>query len=101
MTAQASCDNEPTNVAVNPLPFNEVSTSPDQNIKNIHQDDDGFESLNGNVSSDNDRGLARATIEKPKHKKNMLAANSEEHMFQQILSQSKFSGLICISCFIM
>lgn len=92
VTAQASCDNEPTNVAVNPLPFNEVSTSPDQNIKNIHQDDDGFESLNGNVSSDNDRGLARATIEKPKHKKNMLAANSEEHMFQQILSQSKFSA---------
>ena len=29
------------------------------NLDVVHQDDDGFESLNGNVSSDNDRGNAR------------------------------------------
>ncbi|XP_015117165.1 putative homeodomain transcription factor isoform X2 [Diachasma alloeum] len=30
-----------------------------ENVDTIHQDDDGFESLNGNVSSDNDRATVR------------------------------------------
>ncbi|XP_076626108.1 putative homeodomain transcription factor [Colletes latitarsis] len=104
VTVQASCDNELINAPVsNPLPINEASTShtqSNQNIKNVHQDDDGFESLNGNVSSDNDKGIARATIEKFKQKKDVLHKNNEEHNLrienstsQQILLQSKFSAL--------
>ncbi|XP_024224594.1 putative homeodomain transcription factor isoform X2 [Bombus impatiens] len=104
LTAQASCDNEPMNVAVNhPLPINEASAShtqsnevPDPNIKNIHQDDDGFESLNGNVSSDNDKSAARVP-EKFKHKRELLKNNEERILWledstsQQVL-QSKFSA---------
>ncbi|XP_076231356.1 putative homeodomain transcription factor isoform X2 [Calliopsis andreniformis] len=99
VTAQTPCDNEPINVAVNnPLPINEASAShtqsngPDQNVKNVHQDDDGFESLNGNVSSDNDRGITGARVEKPKHKKNTLRKTNEEQTLQQILLQPKFSA---------
>ncbi|XP_033360977.1 putative homeodomain transcription factor isoform X2 [Bombus vosnesenskii] len=104
LTAQASCDNEPMNVAVNhPLPINEASAShtqsnevPDPNIKNIHQDDDGFESLNGNVSSDNDKSAARVP-EKFKHRRELLKNNEERILWledstsQQVL-QSKFSA---------
>ncbi|XP_043587620.1 protein phtf [Bombus pyrosoma] len=104
LTAQASCDNEPMNAAVNhPLPINEASAShtqsnevPDPNIKNIHQDDDGFESLNGNVSSDNDKSAARVP-EKFKHKRELLKNNEERILWledstsQQVL-QSKFSA---------
>ncbi|XP_068984724.1 protein phtf [Bombus flavifrons] len=102
LTAQASCDNEPMNAAVNhPLPINEASAShtqsnevSDPNIKNIHQDDDGFESLNGNVSSDNDKSAARVP-EKFKHKRELLKNNEERILWledstsQQVL-QSKF-----------
>lgn len=31
------------------------------NVDIVHQDDDGFESLNGNVSSDNDRASIQRT----------------------------------------
>ena len=101
VTAQAPCDNEPINVAVtDSLPTNEASTSqtqsnngPDQTIKNVHQDDDGFESLNGNVSSDNDKGVARATVGNPKHRKDLLHKNKEKHILRQNLLQPKFSAL--------
>ncbi|XP_043250245.1 protein phtf [Colletes gigas] len=104
VTAQGSCDNELINAPVsNPLPINEASTShtqSNQSIKNVHQDDDGFESLNGNVSSDNDKGIARATVEKFKQKKDIQHKNNEERNLrienstsQQILLQSKFSAL--------
>ena len=101
VTAQAPCDNEPINVAVNDsLPTNEASTSqtqsnngPDQTIKNVHQDDDGFESLNGNVSSDNDKGVARATVGNPKHRKDLLHKNKGKHILRQSLLQPKFSAL--------
>lgn len=33
-----------------------------ENVDIVHQDDDGFESLNGNVSSDNDRGIVRPEL---------------------------------------
>ncbi|CAK9823743.1 Protein phtf [Anthophora retusa] len=105
-TTQPLCDNEPINAAVNnPLPMNEASSSHtqsndvlDQNIKNVHQDDDGFESLNGNVSSDNDKSAARVTVEKLKQKRDTLLKNNEECMLwledpasQQTL-QPKFSA---------
>ncbi|XP_017790476.1 PREDICTED: putative homeodomain transcription factor [Habropoda laboriosa] len=105
-TAQTLCDNEPINAAVNnPLPMNEASTShtqsnnvPDQNIKNVHQDDDGFESLNGNVSSDNDKSATRVTVEKLKQKRDTLLKSNEERMLwledptSQQTSQLKFSA---------
>lgn len=75
-----------------------IDEVPDPNIKNIHQDDDGFESLNGNVSSDNDKSAARVP-EKFKHKRELLKNNEERILWledstsQQVL-QSKFSGLI-------
>ncbi|CAG5077263.1 Similar to phtf: Protein phtf (Drosophila melanogaster) [Cotesia congregata] len=34
------------------------------NVDGVHQDDDGFESLNGNVSSDNDRASLRPQVPK-------------------------------------
>lgn len=61
----------------------------------MHQDDDGFESLNGNVSSDNDKGVARATVGNPKHKKDLLHKNKEKHILRQNLLRPKFSGSIC------
>ncbi|KAK1130231.1 hypothetical protein K0M31_018370 [Melipona bicolor] len=102
---QTSCDNEPMNVAVNhPLPINEASAShtqsnevSGQNMKNVHQDDDGFESLNGNVSSDNDKSAARTPVEKLKHKRELLKNNEErilwlEDSTSQQVSQQKFSA---------
>ncbi|XP_017761754.1 PREDICTED: putative homeodomain transcription factor [Eufriesea mexicana] len=106
VSTQASHDNESINVTVNhPLPINEASVRhiqsnevPDQNIKNVHQDDDGFESLNGNVSSDNDKSAVRATMEKLKQKRDGLPKNNEEQILwledstnQQVL-QPKFSA---------
>ncbi|CAL7938645.1 unnamed protein product [Xylocopa violacea] len=106
VTAQAPCDSEPTNVAVNnPLPMSEASAShtqsnnvPDQNIKNVHQDDDGFESLNGNVSSDNDKSATRVTVDKLQQKRDGLLKHNEERVLwledstsQQSL-QPKFSA---------
>ncbi|OAD54154.1 Putative homeodomain transcription factor, partial [Eufriesea mexicana] len=60
--------------------------------------DDGFESLNGNVSSDNDKSAVRATMEKLKQKRDGLPKNNEEQILwledstnQQVL-QPKFSA---------
>lgn len=69
-------------------------------MKHVHQDDDGFESLNGNVSSDNDKSTTQATVEKLKQKRDLLKNNEERILWledstnQQVL-QPKFSGLIC------
>ncbi|XP_076160025.1 protein phtf-like isoform X2 [Ptiloglossa arizonensis] len=104
VTAQTSCDSELINVSMsNPLPMNEASAShsqSNQNTKNIHQDDDGFESLNGNVSSDNDKGITQTTIEKPKQKRDILHKSNEKSNLQmkgstcqQILLQPKFSAI--------
>ncbi|XP_006618550.1 putative homeodomain transcription factor isoform X1 [Apis dorsata] len=104
VTVQAFCDNDPINVTVNnSLSMNEASTShtqsnevPDQNMKHVHQDDDGFESLNGNVSSDNDKSTTQATVEKLKQKRDLLKNNEErilwlEDSTSQVLQQ-KFSA---------
>lgn len=84
VTAQATCDSEPVNnVAVNnpmngaPASHTQSSDVSEQDISNVHQDDDGFESLNGNVSSDNIKSVAQVTVDK--QKKNELHKNSEEH----------------------
>ncbi|XP_017877354.1 putative homeodomain transcription factor isoform X3 [Ceratina calcarata] len=84
VTAQAPCDNEPVNnVAVNnpmngaPAGHTQSNDVSEQDISNVHQDDDGFESLNGNVSSDNVKSVTQVTVDK--QKKNELHKNSEEH----------------------
>nr|XP_033332804.1 putative homeodomain transcription factor [Megalopta genalis]XP_033332805.1 putative homeodomain transcription factor [Megalopta genalis]XP_033332806.1 putative homeodomain transcription factor [Megalopta genalis] len=98
MNVQASCNNELNNAAVNnPLLMNEATTSRIQSndvpyIRNIHQDDDGFESLNGNVSSDNDKGAAQAMLDKPKKRRAVLHKNNDDSASQQTLLQSKFSA---------
>ncbi|XP_011300541.1 putative homeodomain transcription factor [Fopius arisanus] len=50
------------------------------NVDTIHLDDDGFESLNGNVSSDNDRATVRLLIsaEDEGHKKNENGSESSD-----------------------
>lgn len=70
----------------------------EERIVNIHQDDDGFESLNGNVSSDNDKVIGRALMQRNKSRLS-LAQQSKGHMSwsedntnQQI--SSKNSGLM-------
>lgn len=80
--------------------FSVIDEVSDQNMKNVHQDDDGFESLNGNVSSDNDKSAARTPVEKLKHKRELLTNNEErilwlEDSTSQQVSQPKFAGLIC------
>lgn len=40
-----------------------IDDTPEEHVANIHQDDDGFESLNGNVSSDNDKAIGRALMQ--------------------------------------
>ncbi|PBC34747.1 Putative homeodomain transcription factor [Apis cerana cerana] len=104
VTVQAFCNNDPNVTVNNPLSINEASTShtqsnevPDQNMKHVHQDDDGFESLNGNVSSDNDKSTTQATVEKLKQKRDLLKNNEERILWledstnQQVL-QPKFSA---------
>ncbi|XP_076294244.1 protein phtf-like [Lasioglossum baleicum] len=99
MNVQASCKNELINVAVsNPLLMNEAPTSRIQSndvpyVRNVHQDDDGFESLNGNVSSDNDKGAVQAVLDKPKKRRDVLHKNDDDSASQQILLQPKFSAL--------
>jgi len=68
---------------------------PEEHVANIHQDDDGFESLNGNVSSDNDKVIGRVQ----RNKSQLDLAQSKDHMSwsedntsQQV--SSKNSGLI-------
>ncbi|KOC65030.1 Putative homeodomain transcription factor [Habropoda laboriosa] len=64
--------------------------------QNLH--DDGFESLNGNVSSDNDKSATRVTVEKLKQKRDTLLKSNEERMLwledptSQQTSQLKFSA---------
>lgn len=68
----------------------------EERVANIHQDDDGFESLNGNVSSDNDK--VGALVQGNKLRLGLAQQNkdhlswSEDSTNQQI--SSKNSGLI-------
>lgn len=67
----------------------------EEHVANIHQDDDGFESLNGNVSSDNDKVIG-ALVQGNKLRLGLSQQNkdhlSEDSTNQQI--SSKNSGLI-------
>ncbi|XP_057340050.1 protein phtf isoform X2 [Microplitis mediator] len=47
-----------------------------ENVDVVHQDDDGFESLNGNVSSDNDRASLRPQVPKDEEIKPEIITSS-------------------------
>lgn len=71
---------------------------PEERVANIHQDDDGFESLNGNVSSDNDKIMGRAVMQRNRTREG-IARQAENRMWledsssQQSSLPSKHSGL--------
>lgn len=73
---------------------------PEEHVANIHQDDDGFESLNGNVSSDNDKVIGRALVQRNRLQEGVTrqikdhTSWSEDSPSQQISLPSKRSGLI-------
>ncbi|XP_015429600.1 PREDICTED: putative homeodomain transcription factor [Dufourea novaeangliae] len=96
INAQVSSNKEL--MIANPIPANEASTSHIQSndvpdVRNVHLDDDGFESLNGNVSSDNDKGVARALVDKLQQKRGPLHESNDDSAGRQILLQPKFSAL--------
>lgn len=69
-------------------------------MANIHQDDDGFESLNGNVSSDNDRVIGQGLMQGNRSRQRVMRQNkdrtswSEDSTSQQVSLPLKHSGLI-------
>lgn len=75
---------------------------PEERVANIPQDDDGFESLNGNVSSDNDKVMGRAVVQRNRSREGIARRQTENRMSwledsssQQTISlPSKRSGLI-------
>lgn len=72
---------------------------PEERVANIHQDDDGFESLNGNVSSDNDKVIGRGLIQGNRTRQGIVRQNknrtwSEDSTSQQVSLPLKHSGLI-------
>lgn len=71
-------DNESPLVEEQPEPIEEVV----ENGNVVHQDDDGFESLNGNVSSDNEQEAIASTNEKknenPEGKTNVIEITEQE-----------------------
>lgn len=78
-----------------------IGALPEEHVANIHQDDDGFESLNGNVSSDNDRVMGRAMVQRNRSQER-VARQAENHNCmswledgpsQQIPLPPKHSGL--------
>lgn len=74
---------------------------PEERVANIHQDDDGFESLNGNVSSDNDRVMGRAIVQRNRSRENVANQPKnhnrtswlENDASQQVRLPTKHSGL--------
>ncbi|XP_015178258.1 PREDICTED: putative homeodomain transcription factor isoform X1 [Polistes dominula] len=102
----SSSNKEALNISINNPPINEDSINHNQpdnqaeeNIEDpdiVHLDDDGFESLNGNVSSDNDRTV---NVEEREREQMKVCDNKEENTFQleassspKVLLQSKFSA---------
>ncbi|KAL2712659.1 protein phtf isoform X5 [Vespula squamosa] len=105
----STCNKEKLNISMNIPSINEDNINcnqpdipPEENVENpdiVHQDDDGFESLNGNVSSDNDRTVNKF-LQQTNRDQIKLCDNKEGNMFpleasssQQILLQPKYSGL--------
>lgn len=72
----------------------------EEHVANIHQDDDGFESLNGNVSSDNDKVGGRIQVQRNRSRAGTTRQTkdrtswSEDSTSQQISPPSKRSGLL-------
>lgn len=72
---------------------------PEEHVANIHQDDDGFESLNGNVSSDNDKVIGRAMVQGNRSRQGVVRQNkdrmswSEDSTSQQVSLPPQRSGL--------
>ncbi|KAK2580169.1 hypothetical protein KPH14_012440 [Odynerus spinipes] len=106
--ARASCNNESLNISISNPPINEDPVNcnqpddlPEENLENpdiVHQDDDGFESLNGNVSSDNDRAVNKLLERRNRDEVN-VCDNKEGNKFhleasssQPILIQPKYSA---------
>ncbi|XP_046834325.1 protein phtf-like isoform X3 [Vespa crabro] len=104
----STCNKEKLNISLNTPSINEDSINcnqpvipPEENVENpdvVHQDDDGFESLNGNVSSDNDRTVNKF-LQQTNRDQIKLCDNKEGNLFQleasssqQILLQPKYSA---------
>lgn len=72
----------------------------EEHVASIHQDDDGFESLNGNVSSDNDKVGGRIQVQRNRSRAVTTRQTkdrtswSEDSASQQISPPSKRSGLL-------
>ncbi|XP_043684516.1 protein phtf isoform X6 [Vespula pensylvanica] len=103
----STCNKEKLNISMNIPSINEDSINcnqpdipPAENVENpdiVHQDDDGFESLNGNVSSDNDRTVNKFLQQT--NRDQIKLCDKEGNMFQleasssqQILLQPKYSA---------
>lgn len=78
-----------------------IDDIPEERVANVHQDDDGFESLNGNVSSDNDKVISRGMVPRNRLRKEELVCHTndrrlwlENNIGPQISPSSKQSGLI-------
>ncbi|KAI4477709.1 PREDICTED: putative homeodomain transcription factor [Polistes canadensis] len=104
----SSSNKETLNISTNSPPINEDSINcnqpdnpPEENLEYpdiVHLDDDGFESLNGNVSSDNDRTV-NIFVEEREREQMRVCGNKEENIFQleassssKVLLQSKYSA---------
>ncbi|EZA58100.1 hypothetical protein DMN91_006406 [Ooceraea biroi] len=76
-----------------------VDDMPEEHAPSVHQDDDGFESLNGNVSSDNDKVVGRALVQRNRSREEVEVREtkdrtswSEDSTSQQIPLPSKRSA---------
>lgn len=65
------------------------------NVDGVHQDDDGFESLNGNVSSDNDRASLRPQVPKDEEIKSevVTSSSSDEKLVNNSSESSRILNL--------
>lgn len=106
--ARGPCNNESMNIPISNLSINEDPVDcnqpddlPEENLENpdiVHQDDDGFESLNGNVSSDNDKAVNRL-LERRNKDEVKVCDNKEGNLFhlevssiQPVLLQPKYTA---------
>ncbi|CAD6225746.1 GSCOCG00005704001-RA-CDS [Cotesia congregata] len=66
------------------------------NVDGVHQDDDGFESLNGNVSSDNDRASLRPQVPKDEEIKPEVvsSSSSDEKLVNNSSESSRILNLV-------
>ncbi|XP_011630278.1 putative homeodomain transcription factor [Pogonomyrmex barbatus] len=96
-SAQVVYDKELISTGENSDTANESSTNheqqddiPEEHVANVHQDDDGFESLNGNVSSDNDKVVGRALMQGNKSRLG-AARQNKDHMWSEDSTNQQIS----------